>query len=142
MVAPSAAAVVPGAEAAGVTGPISEPTVAIRGDELFVTGNVYAGLSLDGGKSFTYLEPGEFFGKVPGHSFCCDQVAAYDAATDTTYWLMQGYRNAEGNAYRLLFAKGRDGLEKAEWYALTIPSVDMLARKGLWFDFPDVAFSV
>lgn len=124
-----------------ITGAVSEPTVAIRGEEIFVTGNTYAGLSLDGGKSFTYVDPGGMFGETPGDRFCCDQVAAYDAATDTTYWLMQGFRNQEGNSYRLLFAKGRDGLEKPDWYALSIPSVEMLGRKGYWFDFPDVAFS-
>ena len=54
--------------------PVGEPTIAVRGDEILVTGNWYAAFSLDGGQSFSALDPGKMFEGDPlGEGFCCDQ---------------------------------------------------------------------
>ncbi len=124
--------------------PISEPTVASRGEEVLVTGNWYAAMSTDGGKTFQYVDPYSYFERagIP-EDFCCDQVAAYDRDTDAIFWLMQGaVDNARrGNRFVLLIARGQQDIRAQNWFYYDLPSTTLLGKEGLWFDFPDLAFS-
>lgn len=120
--------------------PIGEPTVAATATEVLVTGNWYAALSLDGGKTFSSLNPDQLFaGGAVGEGFCCDQVAFYDQRADTTFWLLQGARNAKGNMFRILFAKGSEQLRKQDWQYLDITAPQVVGSEGFWLDFPSFA---
>jgi hypothetical protein len=60
---------------------VGEPSVAMSGDVVFYTGNWYAAISLDRGKTFRFIDPSTAFQQFdpPGTSFCCDQVVHYIA---------------------------------------------------------------
>ena len=122
--------------------PISEPSIAVRGNEILVTGNWYAARSLDAGQTFESIEPLSMFGQPQiGQGFCCDQVTLYDRQTDTMYWLMQGH-HAEtiGNTRKLLVATGTDDIRSGRFRHYEIP-ITVIAPNGAWFDFPDMAVS-
>ena len=125
--------------------PTSEPTVAVRGMEILVTGNWYAAFSTDGGRSFKQLDPKSRFETNPkpavGGDFCCDQIASYDAATDTMYWFLQGISNATGNNVRLKFATGADDIRNLRLRNLDLPSTLYDTAGAYWFDYPDIAFT-
>lgn len=117
--------------------PVGEPTVAVRGDEILTTGNWYATLSLDAGKTFSALNPEQLFAGDPiGDGFCCDQVALYDKRDDAIYWLLQGRKNARGNNFRVLVAKGSEQIRKQDWFFIDITSSQAVGSEGFWLDFP------
>ncbi len=62
-----------------------EPSTDANGAYIFQTGNWYASRSLDGGGSWSYLDPFTLFGS----GFCCDQVTQYDPGTGREFWLLQ-----------------------------------------------------
>ena len=70
---------------------VDEPSTAINGDVVFYTGNWYAAVSTNGGKSFSYMNPATAFqaSDPPNSSFCCDQVVQYIKSIDTFVWLLQ-----------------------------------------------------
>jgi hypothetical protein len=62
-----------------------EPSTGVNGKNIFQTGNWYASRSLNGGATWSYLNPFSIF----GGNFCCDQVTLYDAEWDRQFWLLQ-----------------------------------------------------
>ena len=65
-----------------------EPSGARAGKVVFVSANWYAAYSVNGGSSFTKVDPTTIF---PGDlGFCCDQVVIYAPTIDRFIWLMQG----------------------------------------------------
>jgi hypothetical protein len=72
---------VPGGQYSGV----GEPSGDNAGLKRFQTGNWYAGLSADGGTTWSFLDPFSLFGS----GFCCDQVAVYDPGRNWWFWLLQ-----------------------------------------------------
>lgn len=122
--------------------PVGEPTVAATPTEVLVTGNWYSALSLDGGKTFSALDPNQLFANDPiGNGFCCDQVAFFDERTDTTFWLLQGTKNTRGNAFRILIAKGSKRLRNQDWFFIDVTSPQVVGSEGFWLDFPSFAAS-
>jgi len=67
---------------------VGEISVAENGQTVMLTGNWFAGFSLDGGATFTYRNPTTIFPQVDG-GFCCDQVVEYIPQFDLFVWLMQ-----------------------------------------------------
>src|SRR5258708_28016457 len=85
---------------------VGEPSAAINGNVVFYTGNWYAAMSSDGGKTFLYVDPRTTQqGSDPaGVTFCCDQIVHYIPSIDTFVLLLQ-YSPKEGNnIQRLDFA--------------------------------------
>jgi len=76
---------------------VGEPSLAMNGQLVFFTGNWYAAVSGDAGKTFSYINPATAFKEFdpPGCSFCCDQVVQYIPAIDMFVWLLQ-YASALG----------------------------------------------
>ena len=70
---------------------VDEPSVAMNGQTVFYTGNWYAAVSSDAGKTFSFINPASAFQPFdpPGSSFCCDQVVHYIPSIDTFVWLLQ-----------------------------------------------------
>ena len=83
------------------TASVSEPTLAVRGQYVFVTANWFASLSKDGGKTFQHVRPWDVFPETKENPFCCDQVAIYDRRNDVVFWLLQYAFNDDGNILRL-----------------------------------------
>lgn len=79
---------IPGSAISGGTSFLSytqEPSTDANGSNIFQTGNWYASRSLDGGATWSYLDPYSLFGS----GFCCDQVTQYDPGTGREFWLLQ-----------------------------------------------------
>ena len=118
---------------------VDEPSVAMNGDVVFFTGNWYAAVSNDGGKTFQYIDPASAFRSAdpPNSSFCCDQVVHYISAIDTFVWLLQYGPDTGDNIQRLAFAKTAD-VAQGRWrlFDITTQSLDVA---GAFMDFPDLA---
>lgn len=118
---------------------VGEPSVSANRDVVFYTGNWYAALSVDGGKSFKFIDPNSMAQpKDPqGVTFCCDQVVNYMPAIDTFMWLMQYGPSTGDNIQRLAFAKTAD-VKAGRWQVFDI-TTQMLGVPGFFMDFPDLA---
>ena len=118
---------------------VGEPSVAMNGDIVLYTGNWYAAVSTDAGKTFSYINPATAFKQFdpPGCSFCCDQVVQYIPSIDTFVWLLQYGPDTGDNIQRLAFAKTADVAAK-RWKLFDITTA-MIGAKGAFMDFPDLA---
>jgi hypothetical protein len=118
---------------------VCEPSVAVAGDVVFYTGNWFAAISRDRGKTFKWINPETAFPDPDGMSFCCDQVVHYIARIDRFVWLLQyTEREGGGNVQRLAFASAADAVQ-GNWqlFDLTPQSLGIPANRFL--DFPDLA---
>jgi hypothetical protein len=118
---------------------VGEPSLSANGDVVFYTGNWYAALSLDGGNTFSFIDPNSFAqpNDPPGVTFCCDQVVNYMPSIDTFVWLMQYGPSTGDNIQRLAFAK-TDDVKAGKWKIFDI-TTQMLGIPGFFMDFPDLA---
>lgn len=88
--------------ATGSNGIVQEPSVASSGSVVMYTFNWGAAYSVDGGQTFTQIDPNTIFPKVPnphaGDSggYCCDQVVIYDPSTDRFIWALQYPTDSNG----------------------------------------------
>lgn len=126
---PSAAA--PG----GFSSVVNEPSVVAVGERVFSTGNWYAAASDDGGATFSFVDP--FQGPFPpaNNGFCCDQLVAYDAPTDTLIWLQQYIQDGTSGTQRFNIDQGADGTFEC-FYDFT--PQDAAFGPGNWADYPDL----
>ena len=91
----------------GTAGSVGEPSCSINGDVVFYTGNWYAAVSVDGGKTFKFIDPNNMAQPADpaGVTFCCDQVVNYiPPPVDTFVWLLQYGPRTGDNLQRLAFA--------------------------------------
>src|SRR5579883_1281902 len=119
---------------------VGEPSTAINGSVVMYTGNWYAARSLDGGKTFDFIDPFRSFPDPPNLGFCCDQVVNYIRAIDTFVWLLQYGPNSgpdADNIQRLAFATTAD-IKNGNWRLFDI-STQALGVPGQFLDFPDLA---
>ncbi len=78
-----------------------EPSVAENGQTVMTTGNFWMSLSIDGGQSFSSVNPTTIFPQDYG-GFCCDQVLQYVPKYDLFIWLLQYGKDGAGvNAIRV-----------------------------------------
>jgi hypothetical protein len=120
------------------TGQVGEPTVAMSGKRMFVTGNWFASRSQDSGTSWSLLSPFTEFPAGPGE-FCCDQVVHYSKSARIWIWFLQYAEVAGSNFVRIAVSKtGAAG----SWTFWDVKPTDINpAWTGLWFDYPDMAES-
>ena len=120
---------------------VGEPSVAANRNVVLYTGNWYTALSIDGGKTFQYIDPNTSFPDPPNLIFCCDQVVNYIPSIDTFVWLLQyGVRQGlpqADNIQRLAFAK-TDDVAAGRWRLFDI-TTQSLGVHGQFMDFPDLA---
>jgi len=112
---------------------------------VFVTANSSAVYSIDGGSTFTKLNPTTIFPNNLAGGFCCDQIVQYAPSIDRFVWLMQfsrGTVNGQkvGNLQRLAVASPSAIVSNAQtaWTYWDLTSADF----GLgtqWMDYPDLA---
>jgi hypothetical protein len=118
---------------------VGEPSAALNGNVVFFTGNWYAAMSSDGGKTFQYLDPANAFAASdpPNSHFCCDQVVNYIPSIDTFVWLLQYGPDTGDNIQRLAFAKSAD-VVAGRWRLFDLTTAS-LGVPGAFLDFPDLA---
>ena len=117
---------------------VGEPSVAMNGNVIFFTGNWYAAVSSDGGKTFQYIDPATSFpNPAPNSQFCCDQVVHYLSQIDTFVWLLQYGPESGDNIQRLAIAKTAD-VAQGRWRLFDI-TTQSLNVPGAFLDFPDLA---
>ncbi len=118
---------------------VGEPSLSANGSVVFYTGNWYAALSVDGGSTFSFIDPNSFAQPTDpaGVTFCCDQVVNYMPAIDTFVWLMQYGPSTGDNIQRLAFAK-TDDVKAGKWRIFDI-TTQMLEVPKFFMDFPDLA---
>jgi hypothetical protein len=122
-----------------VAGAVGEPSLAMNGDFVLLTGNWYAAISIDAGRTFRFLDPNDMAQPTdpPGVTFCCDQVVNYMPSIDTFVWLLQYGPNTGDNIQRLAFATTADARE-GKWRTFDITTA-ALELPGFFLDFPDLA---
>jgi len=117
---------------------VGEPSVAANGDVVFMTGNWYAAMSSDGGKTFSFIDPAKQFPSPnPDTTFCCDQVVQYIQKIDMFVWLQQYGPSTGDNIQRLALATTAD-VVKGKWRLFDV-TTKALDAAGAFMDFPDLA---
>jgi hypothetical protein len=123
------------ANTSGLTG---EPVAANSGAIVFSTGNWWAAISADGGKTFKYINPYTMFPASFG-GFCCDQMAVYDPSRDIFIWSLQylasGPAGSGQNLFRIAVAHPDDALQGNWWY------YDFVSATNTEWDFPSLCLS-
>jgi len=118
---------------------INEPSVGNNGRCVFYSGNWYASLSVDAGKTFQYINPYTAFTWPAGMNFCCDQIVIYDPGRDCLFWLLQSTKDGAGeNVHILAVANSFSDIENQNWYTYTFTAANLGATNGCWLDFPDL----
>jgi hypothetical protein len=120
---------------------VCEPSTAKNGNVIFYSGNWFAALSINGGTSFSYINPYTTFPNPAGMSFCCDQVVHYVKSIDTFIWLLQYGRDASGkNIQRIAYATTAK-VKTGNWKFYDITPASLGLAAGTWLDFPDLSTS-
>jgi hypothetical protein len=121
----------------------SEPSGAKAGQIIFTTANWFAAISIDGGTTFSTINPTVYAGPAnpaTDGGFCCDQVVQYLPSLDRFVWLIQYVPNAKSvNKLRLISFHPRDVDTKGikSWIYLDIASTDLKLKNP--FDYGDLA---
>ncbi|MGN6254486.1 MAG: hypothetical protein ACTHO8_05835 [Solirubrobacterales bacterium] len=119
------------------TSTVGEPSVALVGDNAFVSGNWYASRSTNGGLSWTHVDPFTAFPATAG-GFCCDQVVLHDQVRGVWIWILQYMQKDGANVFRLAASRDASG----GWHSWTIaPTTLDPSWSNLWFDYPDAALT-
>ena len=117
---------------------IMEPTVANSGEIVFATGNWFGAVSIDGGQTFSYVNPYTLFPSSYG-GFCCDQIVVYDPARDVFLWYLQyvasGPAGSGQNIFRLAVASPPNA-SKGIWWVY-----DFASDVNTEYDYPDICLS-
>lgn len=123
------------------TSTVGEPTAAVAGNHMFVTGNWYASQTTDGGANWKHVDP---FTALPAAAggFCCDQVVLFDARRRLWIWILQYTRLNGANVFRLAAVHDADFGNPGAWYWWDVgPTTLDRTWTKLWFDYPDAALS-
>ncbi|HET7391700.1 MAG TPA: discoidin domain-containing protein, partial [Nitrososphaeraceae archaeon] len=111
----------------------NEPSLANKDNLIFYTGNWYDVRSLDGGSTWTYIDP---FRDM--HDFCCDQDIVYDSVHQIFIWYRLGTFDSNGeNRFRLGISS-----DTSNWLFYNISPRNF---NGTWshqfWDYPQLALS-
>jgi hypothetical protein len=116
---------------------VHEPTAINLDSAAFYTANWYAAKSSNGGSSFTYVDPFNFFPSVNG-GFCCDQVTAYAPTQDMALWGLQYIKDSNTGTFRLARAVGSTGIANNNWVYWDFTPQNVGFANGNWFDYPSM----
>lgn len=119
-----------------------EPSVADAGQIVMYTFNWDAVYSIDGGQSWTEIDPHTTFPADDG-GFGCDQVVQYDPMTQVFIWVMQYHCNGTGvNLERVAWARASDlaryGAGAWKWFDL---NAEAIAGRNTYLDQPRLGFT-
>ncbi|MEX5258477.1 hypothetical protein [Kocuria arenosa] len=129
------------ASTSGQTSTVGEPTVAVSGNNMFVTGNWFASRSTNGGATWQHVDPFTTLPSAAG-GFCCDQIVLHDPRRGLWIWILQYIQQNNTNVFRLAAFRDADFGNPGAWYWWDIgPGTLDAAWSTLWFDYPDAAIT-
>jgi hypothetical protein len=118
----------------GTASSVAEPSGHSNGNGIvFTTTNWTAAFSVNGGNTFTQLNPTNIFpNDVVG--YCCDQIVQYVPSIDRFIWLLQG------NGFRLASASPQQVMNSngTSWTYWNLPP-SVFGPRGSAFDYPDLS---
>jgi hypothetical protein len=120
------------------TSTVDEPTAAAHGDQIFLTGNWFSSHSLDGGATWSLVDP---FSTLPSAAggFCCDQITLFDGGRGLWIWILQYLEEGSSNVFRVAVG---DPANFGAWTFWDISPLDLDPQwTDMWFDYPDAATS-
>lgn len=129
---------------------VAEPSVGGNGRVIYLSGNKFASVSGDYGKTWTWVDSFTKFPLPTGLTqFCCDQSVFHDRTHNLTFWLLQYHRQnptvSGHNAITLAVAHGQREAFEGTWttYTITPQQTEPVtySDNNWWFDYPDVAVS-
>jgi hypothetical protein len=124
-------------------------------DVVFAAGNTSAALSLDGGGSFTTIDPTTVFdfrdasgAPIDGNGLCCDQVVDYISSINRYVWVMMTVNRGTRalpigpNRLRVAVASPQDIVASGgtRWTFFDLTPSTFRWTNSRWFDRPDIAF--
>ena len=128
-----------------IQGTPNDPSVASGGGErsdlnvVFATGNTYASYSVDGGVTFTQLEPTEMFDNTADGGLCCDQVVHYSREVNRFFWLML-FRTGESGTNRMRLATASpEALVSSDGTAWSYWDITAFDIGSKVLDYPDLS---
>ncbi len=126
---------------AGISGSLVEPAGAVNRDVVLYTGNTFAALSKDSGKSWTHINPSTRF-PAPDGPMCCDQRVIHVPSPNMTLWLLEyRYSSSKGTgSLRIAFAKGRDELRKNVFASFVVNPKTFGFGNGFFLDYSDLTY--
>lgn len=128
------------ADTGGQTSTVGEPSLAVNGSQVFLTGNWYASRSTDDGASWQVVDPFTTLPPADG-GFCCDQTALFVPGRNQTVWLLQYVERNNTNTLRVAVNDGPE-LDEANWRFWDLRPVDVNPDwSGQWFDYNHAAVS-
>jgi hypothetical protein len=131
---------IPSAATNSDTSTVGEPSVAVSGDNVFMSGNWYAARSLNGGDAWTHVDPFALPNAAGG--FCCDQLVLFDARRQVWIWILQFSAAGGSNVFRIGIMKAADfPTGTMHWWDIA-PTIVNAAWANLWFDYPDASLTV
>lgn len=120
------------------TAATAEPSVANSGPVVFMAGNWFAAISVDGGRNFSFVNPYTMFPASAG-GFCCHQVVLYDAGRDLFIWYLQylssGAAGSGQNLFRIAVARPAQAAQGSWNYW------DFTSAANTEWDYPDLCLS-
>ncbi|HUE85428.1 MAG TPA: hypothetical protein VMO26_05060 [Vicinamibacterales bacterium] len=134
---------------------------------VFLTGNLYALLSTDGGATFTHLDPTTIFGNIPldgmpeDQGLCCDMNLTYIPSLDRFVWVLHTFGSQVGvriveidgrrtrvpvngfNRLRVATATTQQVIASGgtSWTYWDMTTVMFGFGKMAFLDYPDVSFT-
>jgi hypothetical protein len=130
----------PDASTSQATSTVGEPAVAVSGLQAYMTGNWYASRSVDGGVTWTHVDP---FTSLPSAAggFCCDQLTVHDRRRELWIWILQYIPTNNTNVFRLAATRNAS-FPTAGWYWWDIAPATLNGQwANLQFDYPDAALT-
>ena len=136
-----------------------EPTTAVGHNVAWFTGNTAVGFSLNGGTSWTTMDPSTILPDPAGQPLCCDQLVTYSPQENLFVWLMQYWcspgsskpasNNCKtggtgGNRIRIAVASPEDIRKNstnvgAAWTYWDFPPTSFGLAANAWFDRSDIS---
>ncbi|HEX7379345.1 MAG TPA: hypothetical protein VF278_19640, partial [Pirellulales bacterium] len=124
----------PSSATGGLTSDIGEPALGTSGNAVLQTGNWYASVSADQGKTFEFINPFTNFGDPqtdPLGGFCCDQRVAQVPSLGLTIWYLQYDKGV-----RIAVFNGADNLVNDRWTYYDWTSANFNLAAGAELDYP------
>ena len=129
-----------------VSSPVSNTAADISGADsnnvVMMSGNWYIDYSIDGGNTFSTINPTTIFPENLFGGFCCDQIIQYVPSIERFVWLLQYSQvNKIGpNAYRLATASPQDIINSkcTSWTYWDLTSTTFGIGTN-WMDYPDLS---
>jgi hypothetical protein len=119
-----------------------DPSEASKGNVVVYATNEYIAFSVNGGSSFTALNPASMYSDAPDGGVCCDQIVQYIPQIDRFAWLDQYWAGPSGtNRYRLAVfpPSAVTASGPAFWTYWDITAASFPALTLPFLDFPDLA---